>query len=124
MLLVFASPANAQDASVVLVFNRACSYKNSKVKCIASQKTAELFTRNGQWYGIKDEITPEVVPLRIIKDDANILILENPVRFSGSSTVHLMKGTRAVYWSEISYSEALQSEDAHLRIGKYSRQAK
>lgn len=118
------APAIAQDTSFVLTFDQTCSYKARTVECAPSTKIAEIFFRGGKWYGVKDEITPEVVLLQVIRDDASILILGNPVNFSGSSIVHLMKGTGAVYWSEISYSEVLRAEGASLLVGKFSKRAK
>ena len=124
VLIGSTSQALAQEKPVVLQFEKSCTYRSKTFECTSVTAKAEIFYREGKWYGIKDELTPEVVPLQVVKDDANILILGNPVQFSGSSTVHLMKITRRVYWSEISYSEALNADGVNLQVGKFSGQVR
>lgn len=114
----------AMDAfgeTLVLSIERSCDTLLNQFTCEPSTKTAEIYFKNGTWYGIKDERTKDAEPLIVLRDDQYILILSNPVLFSGTSIVHIMKATGHFYWNEVSYSESLNAEANHVKIGRIKR---
>ena len=116
LALALLAPLPVSAFDYVLKFEKTCSYDSAGFKCENSTRTSRISQKsNGAWIGRegKDEI-----PLRVIKDDEYVLVLENPVLFSGSSTIHIMKATLRFYWSEVAYSEILKADEAHMRIGR------
>jgi len=58
------------------------------------------------------------VDLTVMKEDEYVLILEDPVLYSGASIIHVMKKTGRFFWSKCSYSEILKEDDSTVRVGK------
>lgn len=115
------APFAAFGETMVLSIESECDVQANRVTCKPSKKTAEIYFKDGTWYGIKDEMTNDAVPLGILKNDQYILILSNPVLFSGTSIVHIMKANNRFYWNEVAYSEVLKKDENHVRIGQVKR---
>ena len=114
------SIANATD--LFLDFETECSSTGNSLKfvCEKSKKDrALIFNENGKWYG-RNPQGGDVWELGIVKADDNIVVLNNPVFFSGTSVIHLMRATDKFYWSEIAYSEILEHMEVTIRIGTIS----
>ncbi|WP_026610552.1 hypothetical protein [Methylocaldum szegediense] len=110
------SPLPASAFDYILKFEQTCSYESASFKCERSSRTARISQKpNGSWVGREGS---EQISLRVIKDDDYVLVLENPVLFSGTSTIHIMKATLRFYWSEVAYSEILKADEAHMRVGQ------
>jgi hypothetical protein len=114
-------PLAAFGETVVLSIESECDVQANRVTCKPSTKTAEIYFKDGTWYGIKDETTKDAVPLGVLRNDQYILVLSNPVLFSGTSIVHIMKANDRFYWNEVAYSEALKADENHVRIGRVKR---
>lgn len=114
-------PLAAFGETIVLSIESECDVQAKRLTCKPSTKTAEIYFKDGTWYGIKDEITKNAVPLSILRDDRHILVLSNPVSFSGTSIVHIMKANDRFYWNEVAYSEVLKAVENHVRIGRAKR---
>jgi len=113
-----AVPVFAQE--YFLEIEKSCTSSGDKLefKCHKSKKQKlSLFDNNGKWYG-RNADADNVWNLNILKDDPNILILENPVFFSGKSIIYIMKPTKRFYWSEFAYSEILNEQEATIEYGR------
>ena len=108
-----------------LEFYKTCSTTGNKLdfKCKKSKSERVLiFTENNKWYGKNSEKgTGSIWELSIVKSDQHVLILDNPVFFSGTSVIHLMKTAGNFYWSEFAYSEILKEMEGTVRYGKISK---
>lgn len=121
MLITVMVPLAAFCETLVLSFESECDVQANRISCNPSTKTAEIYFKDGIWYGIKDETTKDAVPLGILRNDRYILALSNPVSFSGTSIVHIMKANDRFYWNEVAYSEMLKADENHVRIGRVKR---
>lgn len=121
MLAVIMVPLAAFGETMVLSIESECDVQANRTACKPSTKTAEIYFRDGTWYGIKDQVTKDAVPLSILRNDQYILVLSNPVLFSGTSIVHIMKANDRFYWNEVAYSEVLKADENHVRIGRVKR---
>ena len=121
LALLFTSTASADD--YFLEIEKSCTATGNKLnfKC---EKSAEervlIFNEGNNWYG-KNPKGESVWELGVIKTDEYILVLNNPVFFSGTSVLHLMKATGKFYWSEFAYSDILEENDATVRYGTFSK---
>lgn len=120
MVLAFAAtlPASAIGETIVLTFEKECELKNAELICEPSYKTAEIYSKDGNWYGGKGQWTDNNRKLERIQEDRNFLVLKNAVSFSGSSIVHISKASGRFYWTEMAYSEMLKADDTHVRMGR------
>ena len=114
-LMIFANFAYAED--YFLEIEKTCSSEGSQLvfecKAVKSERHM-IFSENGAWYG---KNTSSVRQLKVVLNDANILVLENPVLFSGTDTIHIIKGTSKFYWSQFAYSDLLHQSEATVRYG-------
>ncbi len=99
-----------------LEIEKACSSSSSGLnfECEAKKDRQLIFSENGKWYGRNPDNIRE---LSIVKSDDYILVLENPVYFSGTDRIHLLKATGKFYWSQFAYSEVLEESEAHVKYG-------
>lgn len=120
MSLAFAAaPASAFDYK--LTFDQTCSYNSTRrtFPCEKSdQPVTELKEVRGKWFGVNPGGT-RGMELEVVKDDQYIMVLRNPVYFSGISLIHLMKKTGRFYWSETAYSDILKDDDSTVRVGTF-----
>lgn len=115
LLLLLTQPVLAFE--YLLAFEQVCGYEQRAFPCKNSSERVTIQQRlDGKWVGVNQ--TGSVVELRVMKNDEYVLVLENPVYFSGTSVIHLMKKTGRFYWSEFSYSEILKVDDGTVRVGR------
>jgi len=104
----------------VLIYDHECRSggpaKTLPFNCKKSTGKAVLRQRaDGKWVGVNGN---KEVLLSVIKNDEYILVLNDPVPYSGMSTIYLMKPTGRFYWSEFAYSEILKADEGHVRFGR------
>ncbi|MBS0450117.1 MAG: hypothetical protein JSS14_02305 [Proteobacteria bacterium] len=120
LTLFLIQPAFAFDYR--LVFDQECMYQAPKrnFPCERSdQPITELREISGKWFGVNPG-SKNSIELHLVKDDQYILILQNPVYFSGISLIHLMKKTGRFYWTETAYSDIVNDDEALVRIGRFT----
>jgi hypothetical protein len=61
----------------------------------------------------------ESFPLYLIKEDADVLILDYPVLYSGFAHIVLMKQTGRFYFTEVAYSSVLEVQSYDVEAGKF-----
>ena len=103
----------------LLTFEQVCSYQNRAFPCKPSQSTATLRQRpDGKWIGVNATSETE---LRQVKNDENVLVLQIPVSYSGSSELSLMKKTGRFFWSEFSYEFTNpKADEATITVGRFA----
>lgn len=120
-LAAAAAPAFAFDYK--LTFEQTCSYNRSTKRTFPCQKSdqpvTELKEVRGKWFGVNPGGT-NGMELEVLKDDQYIMVLRNPVYFSGISLIHLMKKTGRFYWSETAYSDILGADESTMMIGTFT----
>lgn len=71
---------------------------------------------NDRWLG--DE-RGRTFPLKFIKEDSDILILDYPVLYSGFAHIVIMKKTGRFYFTEVAYSGVLDVQSYDIESGRY-----
>ena len=107
----------ARAEEYFLEIEKACLSEGSQLafECKTVQSERHLiFSENGVWYGKNSSTARQ---LKVIFNDAHILVLENPVSFSGTDTIHIIKSTRKFYWSQFAYSDILLQSEATVKYG-------
>ncbi|MBT2336480.1 hypothetical protein J7E49_21530 [Variovorax paradoxus] len=120
LALCVVAPVYAFDYK--LTFDQTCSYNSTQRKfpCEKSdQPVAEIKEIGGKWFGVNPGSTNRI-ELALVKDDQYILVLRNPVYYSGVSLLQLMKKTGRFYWSEAAYSEILKEDESTMRVGTFT----
>ena len=100
-----------------LEIEKVCSSTGNKLEFSCEKKTGErhvIFLESGKWYGRNPSNARE---LSVVRNDEFILVLENPVSFSGTDRIHLFKATGKFYWSQFAYSELLEESEATVKYG-------
>ena len=102
-----------------LEIEQSCGTTGNRIafKCETKSKKVSIFVQNGKWFG-RNPGSNDVWQLTVLKEDQNILVLDNPVFFSGKSIIYLMKPTRRFYWSEFAYSDILKEQEGTVQYGR------
>ena len=122
-ILVLVSQA-ALGETYTLAFDSKCSSSGEKLEfsCKSSPaswaKNTTIFVSNGKWLG-KEGASQKTFPLGLIKNDEYVMVFDYPVLYSGVATIVLIKKTGRFYMSEISYSNALNVQDASIEAGRF-----
>lgn len=123
LILTLCFSANAAIAwEFVLNFDQQCDYEASAIQCKAISGTAPLIQREDGTF-VTSALDAPVYPLRIIRNDENMLILMYDTTFSGARFLYVMKKTMTFHWTEIAYSE-IAGEGVHYKRGTLSSKDK
>ncbi len=122
LLLTFACmvPLSSVASEFIFEIERSCTTSGDQIsfKCEkAPVKRVSVFKQNGQWFG-KNPDSDDVWKLGLLKEDEHVLVLDNPVFFSGKSIIYLMKPTKRFYWTEFAYSDILNEQEGTVRYGR------
>jgi hypothetical protein len=120
LAILYVTSASATD--LFLDFETECSSTGKSLKFVCEKSKKErvlIFNENSEWYG-RNPQSGDVWELGIVKADDYIVVLNNPVFFSGTSVIHLMRATDKFYWSEVAYSDILEQMEVTIRIGTIS----
>jgi hypothetical protein len=55
--------------------------------------------------------------MRVLQDDSEMLVLQEPVGYSGTSTLHVTKSDNRFYWVQIGYSSVLKAREITIESG-------
>ena len=118
-VLVLLAPTPVYAGEHFLEIEQSCTTTGNRIafKCESKSKKVSIFSQNGKWFG-RNPGSDNVWQLAVLKEDQNILVLDNPVFFSGKSIIYLMKPTRRFYWSEFAYSDILKEQEGTVRHGR------
>ncbi|OPY67947.1 MAG: hypothetical protein A4E63_02155 [Syntrophorhabdus sp. PtaU1.Bin050] len=117
---VFFMPIGCATASdYLLQIDKECSTSGAGIefKCKPEKIEVSLSAENGKWFG-RNPASGSVWELSVLKDDKYILILDNPVFFSGKSIIYVIKPNKSFYWTEFAYSEILKMQEGTVRHGR------
>jgi len=118
--LIFSVPAIANDFFLELEKQCMSTGNQLNFKCDKINQRVIIFLEGSNWYG-KNPENGSTWELEVLKADKYILVLNNPVFFSGTSVLHLMKDTGKFYWSEFAYSDILEENEATVSYGTISK---
>lgn len=118
---IFMTPVFAQD--YFLEIEKVCHSSGSRLKFECKNKTQreQIFSQNLKWYGRNED---DVKELKVLKEDEYILVLANPVLFSGADLIHIIKPTGKFYWVQVAYSEVLNESETTTKYGNLIKIAK
>lgn len=117
-------PQASFGESYTLVFDSKCSTSGEKLEFSCKSEPAfwaenlTIFVNDGKWFG-KEGASQRAFPVGLIKDDEYVMVFDYPVLYSGIATIVLIKKTGRFYTSEISYSNALNLQDATIEAGRF-----
>jgi hypothetical protein len=107
-----------------LEIEKVCSSEGNQLtfecKVVKSERHL-IFSESGFWYRRNSTTARN---LKVVLNDAHILVLENPVLFSGTDTIHIIKRTGKFYWSQFAYSDILLQSEATVKYGSVVKVAK
>lgn len=121
LIVLVAAPTWADD--YLLEIEQSCTTTGEKIafKCEKGSHSEiikyPIFNQNGVWYGRNPSGGAEW-KLAVLKEDDYVLVLDNPVFFSGKSIIYIMKRSNSFYWSEFAYSEVLNENEGTVRQGR------
>ena len=129
-LLLALFPAASFAESYVLIPESHCSstgdglaFSCKKGPAFSGQDLS-IFSNGERWFGreILKTLTgsrENVFPVELVKQDAGVMVFNHPVLYSGIATIVLIKKTGRFYFSEISYSAALHTQNATIEEGRF-----
>jgi hypothetical protein len=94
-----------------------------KARAAFSGANLTIFEQGPGWYGRERIKTlagenENTFPLEVIQKDENTIAFRYPVLWSGLATIVVMKKERRYFFSEISYSETLESSASAVEQGR------
>lgn len=128
-LVLFPAASFAESYTLIPEFHCSSSGKGLAFSCKGgpafSGADLSIFKNGESWYGKEILKTlkgskEHVFPLEQIKQDASVMVFNYPVLYSGIATIVLIKETGRFYFSEISYSEPLRTQDATVEEGRFT----
>lgn len=123
LALVFSTIPNAAIAwEYVLNFQQECGYESGGFLCKKISGTAPLKQSEDGTFVTAGWDAPQY-PMRVLKDDENVLVLEYDTLFSGTRILYIMKKTLVFHWTEIAYTDHL-GEEVHYKRGTVSLKGK
>jgi hypothetical protein len=84
-----------------------------------------IFKDQGTWFGrealgIREDSKVNIFEIEVLKDDENVIIFRYPVVYSGIATISIMKKAGRYYFTEISYSNVLGSQNYTIEEGSFT----
>ncbi|MBX3650033.1 MAG: hypothetical protein KF771_01510 [Burkholderiales bacterium] len=129
-VLLALMPVVSFAESYALICESKCSSTGERLEfscksapALCGQKLSIL--RNGEsWFGKETIKTLQgskehMFRLELVKRDANVMVFNYPVLYSGIATIVLMKKTGRFYFSEMSYSDALHAQNLTIESGRF-----
>ena len=97
-----------------------CSTPNASLqfKCRTPESPEFTILKSGIRYTGVNPSSGTTFELKVIKSDRYITVLDNPVFFSGTSTIHITSADNRFYWVEVAYSDILKSREMTVKSGR------
>ena len=118
---VIAFSIHVQAEEHLIEFKENCSTegKELKFKCKKSNDSKfYIYSEDGAWK-VRNQNNQVVTVFRVLRDDDNILILEQETIYSGNQTVHIMKKNNQFYLIQVAYSDILENNESTIKQGIY-----
>ena len=111
------NPAFAQT-TMTLDIQESCTTQGVGLnfECESEDNQLGLIADGGSFIGVNPSGTP--LELSVNKATQEILVLDNPVTFNGTSTIYITFKDSSFYWVEGAYSTLLQSRSYTVRSGR------
>ena len=81
-------------------------------------QTEFTIIKNGKRFIGVNSVNGTTYQLKVLEADNLITVLQNPVFFSGTSTIHLTSKDKNFYWVEVAYSTTLKKREITIRSGR------
>ncbi|MDN7125085.1 hypothetical protein J6I90_09355 [Pseudidiomarina sp. 1APP75-32.1] len=112
--LLIGTVATASEFKLLVTESCSATRDTFNFECEEQQDEHTLLMVEGNWFGKEKQRN---VPLGVLKDNAAILILKNPVLFDGTDTIHIFKETMTFYWVQTAYSTILGRSELTTKRG-------
>ena len=86
-------------------------------ECTKIQTEFTIIKNGKRFIGVNSE-NGATYQLKVLEADNLITVLQNPVFFSGTSTIHLTSKDKNFYWVEVAYSTTLKKREITIRSGR------
>lgn len=127
--LIITSFANAQSYELAAVSHSSSngnglSFTNEAGPSFSGMRL-RIFRDADTWFGREivmttGETKENIFRMEVMKEDENVLILRYPVLYSGLATISIMKKAERYYFTEISYSAMLGSQNITIEEGRFT----
>lgn len=121
-LVLFALiPTMAFAQEMRFVIDNLCSSAGDglTLKCTAKKQEFTIVKNGKRFAGINEG--GGKFELKVLESTPHILVLQNPVSFDGTSTIHITTADRRFYWVEVAYSTILNEREITIRSGRRVR---
>ena len=81
-------------------------------------QTEFTIIKNGKRFIGVNSVNGTTYQLKVLEADNLITVLQNPVFFSGTSTIHITSKDKNFYWVEVAYSTTLKKREITIRSGR------
>jgi hypothetical protein len=127
---LFTASAHAQTYTLVPENHCSNSLDKAEFTCRPGPSSTaiakfQVFRKAGGWHGREliqtlSGLKANEFALPLLRADANAVSLTYPVLWSGSATIVLILKSGRYYFSEISYSEALDTSNVTIERGRFT----
>lgn len=125
LVVIFISlySAHSHAEEYLLSFNQNCSTEGKELK-FECKKSGDLkhyiYKEEGVWKArtLKNQVQ---AIFKVLREDNNILVLEQETLYSGNQVVYIMKKNNQFYLVQVAYSDILENNESTTKQGVYIR---
>jgi hypothetical protein len=113
--------SNLQAEEYLLSFERNCSTigKELEFKCEKSEDLKHYIYKDTETWKAKTLEGYDQTVFRVLREDENILVLEQNTAYSGNQIVYIMKKNNQFYLVQVAYSNILKNNESTTKQGIY-----
>lgn len=119
LLFALLLPLTANSQEMRFKMEEECTTQGSSLvfKCNKAQIEFTII-KNGKRFTGVNSATGTTYDLKVLEADSYITVLQNPVAFNGTSTIHLTSADNRFYSVEVAYSTILKNRELTVRSGR------
>jgi hypothetical protein len=120
-VLLVSYSLQSQAEEYLLSFNRNCSTEGAELsfECKKSDDLKHyIYQESGIWKArtLKNQVQAN---FKVLREDENILVLEQETLYSGNQVVYIMKKNNHFYLVQVAYSDILNNNESTTKQGIY-----
>jgi hypothetical protein len=121
LCVIALSASNLRAEEYLLNFDRNCSTagKELEFKCEKSEDLKHYIYKDASVWKAKTLDGDDQAVFRVLREDENILVLEQDTVYSGNQVVYIMKKNNQFYLVQVAYSNILKNNESTTKQGIY-----
>ena len=120
-VLLLSYSAQSQAEEYLLSFNRNCSTEGADLsfECKKSDDLKHYIYKEGGIWKARTLNNQVQAVFKVLREDENILVLEQETLYSGNQVVYIMKKNNQLYLVQVAYSDILDNNENTTKQGIY-----